>query len=359
MTYLIAAAGTGGHVFPGLAVGEALLELGVAQEDVMYVGGDRLEAEVYPDYGFRFLSVELAGLKRSMTIQNARIPGVVVRARNEIASEIEERKVRVVLGMGGYVTVPAGLAARRNRVPLFNAEQNAGAGLANRMAARWARRTFTSFPETKGLPGAEWTGNPVREAFWTFDRTGLRPIAYDHFDLDPDLRTVGVFGGSLGAGVINEAVADCLSTWSGPGINVVHLTGAAHLEQMESREASEGIRWVRRGFEDHMELFYAASDLVIARAGGAVAELTATATPSILVPGDFGSGGHQTENAMALARIGAAEVLAQADLARLDDVLTGLVADEDRLAAMASATADLAKPEAALTIANAMIEAAR
>ncbi|HEU4320813.1 MAG TPA: UDP-N-acetylglucosamine--N-acetylmuramyl-(pentapeptide) pyrophosphoryl-undecaprenol N-acetylglucosamine transferase [Acidimicrobiia bacterium] len=359
MTYLIAAAGTGGHVFPGLAVGEALLELGVAQEDVMYVGGDRLEAEVYPDHGFHFFSVELAGLKRSLTLQNARIPGVVARARNAISSEIEDRKVRVVLGMGGYVTVPAGLAARRNRVPLFNAEQNAGAGLANRIAARWARRTFTSFPETRGLPGAEWTGNPVREAFWTFDRAGLSPTAHDHFGLDPDRRTVGVFGGSLGAGAINEAIADCLSTWSGPEVNVVHLTGAAHLDEMDSRDAHPSVRWVRRGFEDRMELFYAASDLVVARAGGAVAELTATATPSILVPGDFGSGGHQTENATALVRIGAAEVVAQADLARLGGFLEGLIADEDRLATMASATAALAKPEAALTIANVMIEAAR
>ena len=359
MTFLIAAAGTGGHVFPGLAVGEALLELGVAQEDVIYVGGDRLEAEVYPDHGFRFVSVELAGLKRSLTLENARIPGVVVRARNQIASEIEDRKVGVVLGMGGYVTVPAGLAARRNRVPLFNAEQNAGAGLANRMAARWARRTFTSFPDTKGLPGAEWTGNPVREAFWTFDRAELRPFAIDHYGLDPDRRTVGVFGGSLGAGVINEAIADCLGAWSGPGVNVIHLTGAAHLENMESQETPVGLRGVRRGFEDRMGLFYAASALVVARAGGAVAELTATSTPSILVPGDFGSGGHQTENAAALARIGAAEVVQQAALAGLGDLLMSLIADEDRLATMASATADLAKPEAALTIASAMIEAAR
>ena len=359
MTYMIAAAGTGGHVFPGLAVGEALLELGVAQDDVMYVGGNRLEAEVYPTHGFRFMQVELAGLKRSLTLQNARIPGVVVRARNQIAAEIESRGIKVVLGMGGYVTVPAGMAARRNRVALFNAEQNAGAGLANRMAARWARRTFTSFPETKGLPSAEWTGNPVREAFWEFDRDVLCVEAFEHYGIDSDLKTVGVFGGSLGAGIVNDAIADVVHSWDGPPLNVVHLTGAAHLGRMEDREAVSGIRWIRRGFEKRMELFYAASDLVVARSGGAVAELTATATPSILVPGEFGSGGHQAENAAALAGVGAAEVVAQDALNRIGGLIKALVTDDSRLSRMASATGDLAKPEAALTIANAMIEATR
>lgn len=359
MTYLIAAAGTGGHVFPGLAVGEALLELGVAQADVLYVGGDRLETTVYPEAGFRFLSVELAGLQRSLTTRNLRIPAVVARARKEIVAEIERSGVRVVLGMGGYVTIPAGLAARQMRVPLFNAEQNAEAGLANRIVSRWARTSFTSFPRTGGLTGGEWVGNPVRRPFWEFDRKGLNEEALSHFGLDPDIPVVGVFGGSLGARVINEAVASILESWTGPPVQVVHLTGESHLESMEAGTAADEIRWIRIGFEERMELFYAVSDLVIARAGGAVAEITASATPSLLVPGSFGSGGHQIGNARALAGVGAARIVEEDALAGMGDVLEDLIGDRAALAAMAAAAADIAKPTAALTIAGVMMDAAQ
>jgi UDP-N-acetylglucosamine--N-acetylmuramyl-(pentapeptide) pyrophosphoryl-undecaprenol N-acetylglucosamine transferase len=359
MTYLVAAAGTGGHVFPGLAVGEALLALGVRRDEVLYVGGDRLEADVYPGEGFRFLGVELAGLRRSLTIDNLRIPGVVSRARRRIAEEIESAEVKVVLGMGGYVTIPAGLAARRCRVPFFTAEQNAEAGLANRVTARWARASFLAFPETGGLPGGEWVGNPVRRPFWDFDRERLRTDAIQHYGLSADLPVVGVFGGSLGAGAINEAVATMAGEWEGPPIHIVHLTGSEHIDAISARPAAPRVNWNRIGFEDHMELFYAASDLVIARAGGAVAELTATATPSILVPGQFGSGGHQEGNARALERAGAARVLGQGELGELSRLVASMVGDAPMRSAMALATCEIAKPRAALTIARIMIEAAK
>lgn len=358
MTFLIAAAGTGGHVFPGLAVGEGLLELGVARDDVRYVGGDRLESSVYPAEGFPFLGVELAGLQRSFTAKNLRIPAVVMRARRRIADEIESAGVRVVLGMGGYVTIPAGLAARGRKVPFFNAEQNAEAGLANKVTSRWARETFVAFPETGGLSGGRWVGNPVRRPFWEFDRDALRDEAIEHFGLGADLPVLGVFGGSLGARAINEAVASMLGTWEGPPMQVLHLTGQDHLEDMNSRRPEHGSAWVRVGFESRMELFYAAADLVVARSGGAVAELTATATPSILVPGQFGSGGHQEGNARALERSGAARVVPEPDLARLGDVVAEVIGDAESREQMARGALDISKPKAALTIARAMIEAA-
>lgn len=358
MTFLIAAAGTGGHVFPGLSVGEALVDLGVPLENVMYVGGNRLEASVYPEHGYRFLQVELAGLKRSLTLENLRIPGVVRRARSRISEEIGAAGIRVVLGMGGYVTVPAGMAAHKSGVPFFNAEQNAEAGLANKLTARWARVSFVSFPRTGGLSRGKWVGNPIRKAFWGFDRSELRPRALQHYALTGAAPVVGVFGGSLGAVSINEAVAAMVENWGGSPVDVVHLTGETHVESLEKRNARAGVTWRRLGFENDMELFFAASDLVIARAGGAVAELTATGTPSILIPGQFGSGGHQSGNARFLAEAGAALIVAQDDLDRLADVVSDLIADADRLAAMAAATDDIAKPDAALTIARTMIEAA-
>jgi UDP-N-acetylglucosamine--N-acetylmuramyl-(pentapeptide) pyrophosphoryl-undecaprenol N-acetylglucosamine transferase len=357
MTFLIAAAGTGGHVFPGLSVGEALVDLGVDREEVAYVGGDRLEATVYPSEGYRFLQVELAGLQRSFTIDNARIPGVVLRARSRIAEEISASDVKVVLGMGGYATIPTALAARKRRVPFFNAEQNAEAGLANKLAARLARATFVAFPETGGLPKGKWVGNPVRQQFWSFDRESLRPEAMRRYDLTAGTPVLGVFGGSLGAGVINDAVASMADRWAGPPTQLVHLTGSSHVEAMEGRGVAESVAWRRIGFEDRMDLFFAACDAVLARAGGAVAEITATGTPSILVPGRFGSEGHQVANAMFLSRAGAAITVEENQLGRLHEVVGDLMGDSGRLADMATATVAIAKPDAARTIARTMIEA--
>lgn len=359
MTFLIAAAGTGGHVFPGLAVGEGLLAEGVPRSEVVYVGGSRLESRVYPDHGFRFVQLELAGLRRSLTAANLRLPALVIRARRAVSDLIRSLEVKVVLGMGGYVTIPVALAAQSRRVAFFNAEQNAEAGLANRVAARWARATFASFPETGGLSGALWVGNPVRREFWSFDRASLRPAAREHYGLAGEARVLGVVGGSLGALALNHAVAALVESWKGPEMSVVHLVGEAHLEDMMGRGGASTVTWKRIGFEPDMTRFFAAVDLVAARAGGSVAELTATATPALLVPGSFGSGGHQEGNARYLARVGAAEVIPQVELDRLGDSVHRLISDRDRLAAMSAAAREVAKPEAALTIARTMIEAAR
>jgi UDP-N-acetylglucosamine--N-acetylmuramyl-(pentapeptide) pyrophosphoryl-undecaprenol N-acetylglucosamine transferase len=356
VTYAIAAAGTGGHVFPGLAVGEALVASGVPQPEILFVGGSRLESRIYPSAGFPFLEVEIAGLQRRLTAANLRIPSVVVAAARRVTAELRSRQVAVMLGMGGYVSVPAGLAARRSQAVLLLHEQNAEAGLANRIMSRWARRTFGSFPKTARLPLAEWVGNPVRRAIARFDRPGLKAFAQERYGLDPQRSVVGVFGGSLGAGILNRA-AESLAAVSDEGnFSLLHLTGSDHLGAV----AQSTVRfpaWRTVGFEDRMELFYAACDLVVARAGGAVAELTATATPAILVPGGFGSGDHQAANADALLAAGAAVVVHEPELERLPSIVISLLADRDGLQAMAAATSKLSRPDAAEVIARAMREA--
>ncbi len=358
MTFVIAAAGTGGHVFPGLSVGQALVERGVPLNDILYIGGNRLEAEVYPAHGFPFLQIELRGLQRSLTMKNIGIPAVVARARRTAVEAMTERGARVVLGLGGYVTVPIGLAARSLRLPFFNAEQNATAGLANRVASRWARRTFGAFPVTEGLPTAVWVGNPVRRQFWDYDRERFHLQALERYHLSGDLPVLGVFGGSLGAGVINEAIVGLVERWDGPPLQVVHLTGQRFEETPVTIESAPGVNWQRQAFESEMEWFYGAADLVVARAGGGVAELTATGTPAILVPGEFGSGGHQIGNARFLAESGAAIVLPETQLHRLPRVVADTLFDTSRLGAMRNAAADVARPLAALTIAEALLEAA-
>lgn len=359
MSFLIAAAGTGGHVFPGLAVGEALMDLGVPKDEILYVGGDRMEADVYPRAGFPFLQVEMRGLRRSASTRNLALPRLVWRAREAIAQGMAERRARVALGMGGYVTIPTGLAARKSDVPLMVAEQNAGAGLANRVVSRWAVRSFASFPNTPGLSRGEWVGNPVRRALSDFDRAVLRPHALERYSLVPGHPVLGVFGGSLGAAAINEAVAGMCAHWDGPSLQVVHIVGPSHLDALLRQPASPAVTWLRLGFEERMDLFYAVSDLVVARAGGGVAELTATGTPSILVPGEFGSHGHQTANAAYLTDAGAAVVLAETELARLPQVVATTLLDPQGLREMGELSRQIGRPHAAQVIAQAMIEAAR
>ena len=359
MTFMIAAAGTGGHVFPGLSVGEALLDLGAPREEILYVGGDRLEKEVYPREGFAFLEVELRGLQRSLTPRNLTLPSIIFRARSRIAEAIAGRGTRVVLGMGGYATVPAAMAARRAGVALMSAEQNAEAGLASRIAARWATRAFGSFPETLGLPRAEWVGNPVRTPFWAFDREALKPTALRRYGIDRDTPVLGAFGGSLGAGAVNEAVASMVAGWNGHPIQVVHITGERDFAALCDLRSAAAVNWRRRPFEGSMEWFYAACDLVVARAGGAVAELTATATPAVLIPGSFGSGGHQAGNARFLSGTGAAVTLEEGDAGRLGEKVESILLDETALGRMREASGRLARPGAAHAVAGAMMEAAR
>lgn len=358
MTFAIAAAGTGGHVYPGLAVGEALVEAGVAPSDVLYIGGDRLEASVYPAAGFPFLSVELRGLARRLTTANLAIPRVVIRAVRTVHAELRARGVQAVLGMGGYVTVPVGVAARRAGAGLAVSEQNAEAGLANRMVSRFAHRVFGSFPQTGGLSRAEWVGNPIRRALAGFDRDRLRPQALARWDLEADIPVLGVFGGSLGAGAVNQAVAAMVERWDGPPLQVLHLAGHGY-EEMSALARVSPVRWAVLDFCDEMEAFYAACDMVVARAGGSVAELTATATPAVLIPGGFGSGRHQEANASALAEAGCAVVVEEDEIGRLGPVVRGLAADRIRREEMADAAAQLARPEAATVIAQALQEMAR
>lgn len=352
MTFAIAAAGTGGHVYPGLAVGEALVETGVDRAAVLFVGGDRLESTVYPRAGFPFLRVELRGLKRSLAPSNLGLPAVVLRAIRAISAGFETRDVRAVLGLGGYVTVPAALAARRVGAPLAIAEQNAHAGLANRIASRFAKSRFASFEHTRGLGDYEWTGNPIRSDLAGFDRSRLRQAALDRYGLDPQIPVVGVFGGSLGAGAINRAVVRMVAEWSGPQVQLLQLAGSVHSEAMQAEAEQSRIPWKVVGFEDRMDYFFAASDLVVSRAGGAVAELLATGSPSVLVPGEFGSGGHQSANAAAIEAAGAAVVVVERDLDSLAQVVAGLIADRGRLQAMTAGAATLARPHAARTVAE-------
>ena len=356
MRFAIAAAGTGGHIFPGLAVAEQLVAAGVDREHVLFIGGDRMEVALVPKEGYPLLRVRIHGLERRISLRNLRIPRLVWEAARTVAREFREHKVGAVLCMGSYVTVPVAIAARRTGVPLYIHEQNAGAGLANRLAGRWADRSLVSFPDTRGLAG-EVVGYPLRSALTTLDKASVRPRALGRYGLVSGVHTVGVMGGSLGAGSINEAVTALSANWKGEPIQIVHLAGERNEDQVSTAGDSPAVTRRVLGFEDRMDLFYGVSDVVLSRAGGGMMEAAVTGTPSVLVPGSF-AGRHQLANARAMVETGAAVLVEEVGLGSVGGLLEDLLADPERRHRMRRAAIDAARPGAAATIATMMMDGA-
>jgi len=358
MRVAFAAAGTGGHVYPALAVAEALVAAGLAAGDIVFFGGHRLEASVVPAAGFELVELELRGLERSLSPRNLSLPLVVARAADRIGTELARRGVAALAAFGGYVTVPAAWGARRRHVPVVIHEQNAVPGLANRLAARVAVRRFVAFPAAaRRLRAATVVGNPLRPSLARFDRETLRAEARAAYGLSRDGPVLGVLGGSQGARTLNEVALDFLAR-HGEGVEVLHLAGP-RLRGEVAEHAAGRENWHVLGFEDAMERFYAAVDLVLARAGAlTVSELAATATPAVLVPYAHGTGDHQAANAEELARAGGCLVVGEPSRARLPDLLAALLHDRDRRREMARAAAGTARKDAATVLAAAILEIA-
>jgi UDP-N-acetylglucosamine--N-acetylmuramyl-(pentapeptide) pyrophosphoryl-undecaprenol N-acetylglucosamine transferase len=346
----VAAAGTGGHVYPALAVADALRGLGVG--DIEFFGGERIEATAIPQAGYRFHGYRLARLERRLTLSNLAIPWVVHRTASAMAADLRAGEFGVMLGMVGYVSVPAAVAARRAAIPFVLHEQNAAPTLAGRFAARRARHTLLGLPgAAQRLPRATVVGNPLRTEIARFDRSALRPTARARYGLPASGPVVGILGGSLGALSLNRVAA---AVAAAAGCPVLHLTGRAAAGVEEPGDAS--LPWTRIAYEERMHDFYAAVDLVVSRAGAmTVSELAATATPAILVPLERVG---QTANAAVLTAAGAAAVVPQTDIATVPGVVAALIGDSARRTAMAQSAAAVARPDAAAAVARVLVEVA-
>jgi len=358
MTYALAAAGTGGHVFPALAVADALVATGVSRDQIVFFGGDRMEAGAVPAAGYDFVAVELRGLKRSLSLGNLGIPRIVARARRSIVDEMNRRGTKVCTVFGGYVSVPAALAARRVGARVFVQEQNAAPGLANRFVSRHAERVFVGFAAAaKRLSGAEVTGNPLRPVFADFDREALRAEARSRYGVPEALPVLGVLGGSLGARVLNEVTEAVAMAVDPDHLSIVHLTGRAHHDAIRELAAQSAVTWRPVAFEERMDLFYAAADLVLSRAGAmTINELTATGTPAVVVP--LGLGTKQVANVLELEAAGGLVRVAEANIDQVPVVIDQLIVDQNRRGLMANVMASHGRPHAAGVIAAAMREAA-
>jgi len=353
---LVTGGGTGGHVYPGLALAEALVARGHPRASVHWVGSaGRLEETAVPAAGFTIDLLPGRGLQRRLTVENVSVVVKTTRAFGRAMGIMRRRRPEVVVGVGGYASLPCLVAARLQGIPAVVHEQNAAPGLANRIAVRLGARPAVSLPGTP-LRGAVVTGNPVRAAVIAVER---RPSA--------DRPLVAIFGGSLGARRLNEATAELYDVWRHRGdITLHHVSGPVGHEAAEAALAARrrdgdalGYRLLR--YEDRMPELYAATSIAVCRAGATtVAELAAAGVPSVLVPLPGAPGDHQTRNAQALVDAGAAVLVPDAECtgARLAAELEPLLADPARLEAMAAAARTLARPRAADDLAALVEEAA-
>ena len=348
-TILIMAGGTGGHIFPGLAVAD---EMRAAGWEVVWMGArGGMEERLVPPRGYRAAWIRARAARGKGLLQKMLLPTNLLLSFWESARHIRQVKPNVVLGLGGYVAFPGGMMASLLNRPLALHEQNAIPGLANRVLARLSDKVMVAFPEA--LQGAEWTGNPVRREIAALPSPQAR-----YAGRDGPLRLL-VVGGSLGAQALNEALPKALALLPQKP-RVVHQAGERHLETLNANYRAAGVEGELVAFIDDMARRYAEADLVICRAGAVtIAELSAGGMASILVPFPYATDDHQTANARFLADRGAAILLPQRELAaqKLADVIRSL--DRARLLDMASRARALGKPDAARVVAERCMELAR
>jgi UDP-N-acetylglucosamine--N-acetylmuramyl-(pentapeptide) pyrophosphoryl-undecaprenol N-acetylglucosamine transferase len=356
--------GTAGHIHPALTVAE---QFAGEHDELTFVGTpDGLEARLVPEAGVAFRELDARGFDRAkpwtLLTSGLRIILSAVRAFNWMG----QQRPDVVIGFGGYVSIPVGLAAVMRGVPLVLHEQNSVPGLANRLLSRWARAVAVTYPESAGRLAkperAFISGNPVRPAVLEADRSyGRRLLGVPEGAL-----MLLVFGGSRGARHLNTAlVGICDALMEIPELYVVQVTGQAEIEMvrgaLESAGRAQEGRWKLVDYIDDMGSAIAAADLVVARAGAtSIAELTVLGAPAVLVPYPYATDDHQTRNAALMVEHGAAVLIrdSELDTERFGDELLALLSDAGRRANMAAASRRLGRPDAAVRVAEMARDAA-
>jgi UDP-N-acetylglucosamine--N-acetylmuramyl-(pentapeptide) pyrophosphoryl-undecaprenol N-acetylglucosamine transferase len=354
---LLAGGGTAGHTSPLLATAQALTEIDASVE-ITCLGTPRgLEVTLVPQAGYDLELVPPVPLPRSVGADLLKVP---VRLRGAVKATADVmRRVRpdVVVGFGGYVSVPAYLAARRRGVPIVVHEGNALPGVANKLGARLTTHVATSFPGTE-LPHAQYLGLPVRREISALDRDATRAEARAFFGLDPDRPTLLVTGGSQGARRINHAVSAAARALADAGVQVLHAAGRP--EEVQPERVEGGPPYVVEPFIDRMDLALAAADLIVCRSGAnTVVEVSSAGLPAVFVPLPHGNG-EQALNAHPVVEAGGALLIDDDALsaAWITDVVTPLVRDPERLAAMSAAASGLVPRDADVRLAHLVLQAA-
>lgn len=358
---LIVGGGTAGHVLPGVAIGRELVARGHDPGSIHFVGSERgVDKTLVPEAGFTLTVLPGRGIQRRMTTDNIGAVTGLVRAFRAAGALVGNRRPKVVVVLGGYASVPAGMWAVLRRIPIVVAEQNAVPGLANRIMGRFARACAISYVGTD-LPNAVWTGNPVRSEILSVRSSTSEALSFARARLEVgrDRRLVVIFGGSLGARTINEAVVEALPLLADRAdLSIRHIVGSRDYEQVVERApvASDGqLEYRPIEYEDDMASVYAAAELIVCRSGAtSCAELAATGTPSVLIPLPGAPSDHQTANARALEEAGGAELIPDSmfDGQQLVATIDRLLGDSEHLDAMSKGALSIARPDAARAVAD-------
>ena len=343
---MIMAGGTGGHIFPALAVAENLQARGW---DIVWLGAKAgMEATLVAPRGYTMAWINMSGVRGKGLLRAVLLPLQLLVAFWQSARALFVHRPNVVLGMGGYVSFPGGMMAALFNRPLAIHEQNSVAGLANRVLAKIADRVLAGFPDAFAAQRGVWTGNPVRR-----DIAELPAPAQRYAGRSGPLRLT-VIGGSLGAQALNSTVPQALALIPpADRPQVTHQSGARHLAAVEKYYRDAGVEAKLLPFIDNMAVQYAESDLIICRAGAStIAELAAAGIASVLVPFPHAVDDHQTHNARFLSECGAAVLIPQHELTpqKLAELLRAL--NRDALLEMATKARSLAKPDATQSVAD-------
>lgn len=359
---LIAAGGTGGHVYPAIAIADAIKAQN-SETEIQFVGTkNHMEWHAVPKAGYQIAHVWISGFHRRLTTKNLLFPIKLVTALAQSFSILGKFKPDVVVSCGGYVAGPVGWVAGKKSIPVVIQEQNSFPGVTNRLLAKFAYKIFTAFEEAdRYLPPSKTqiTGNPTRSSLTQVDqKVGLATFGFD--DSKPVLL---IMGGSGGARTINEAIKTNLDELHNKaGLQIIWQCGSRYVDALKA-EVDESVYPNLRltAFIDSMPEAYAAADLVISRAGASsCSEFMLIGMPSVLIPSPNVAGDHQTQNAQAMVDAGASELVKDADAVdAISELVTTLINDQHRLKEMNKAALALAKPDAAKTIATEILELAK
>lgn len=351
---IISGGGTGGHVFPAIAIANEFRERHPDAE-ILFVGAEgRMEMTRVPEAGYKIIGLWIAGIQRKMTLANLMFPIKLIASLWKARRIVKNFRPHVAVGTGGYASGPVMLAATRMGIPALLQEQNSYAGLTNKQLAAKVRRICVAYPGMEAYFPADkvvMTGNPVRKDIREVG--SKRPQAMRHFALAESNHTLLVLGGSGGARTINESVLAGLDTLIGANVQVIWQTGKVYYESVKAQVADKDLRNVRLyDFLKEMDLAYAAANVVVSRAGAlSISELCLTRKPAVLVPSPNVAEDHQTRNAMALVREDAAVMIADKDApSALVPEVMALLGDAARCQRLSDRIGTLGRPDAARDI---------
>lgn len=354
---IISGGGTGGHIFPAIAIANALKKVNLDIE-ILFVGANgKMEMEKVPAAGYQIIGLDIQGFQRDNLLRNVLLPLKVIKSVTKALGIIKDFKPDAVVGVGGYASGPLLYAAHLKKIPTLIQEQNSYAGITNKFLAKKARKICVAFDNMHAFFPADKiikTGNPVRKE--TINIEGKREEAAQFFELDPAQKTVLVLGGSLGAKTLNDSLTAGIESFKKENIQVIWQTGKYYyrsiIEKFGNQPKDNGVRILE--FLNRMDYAYAMADVIISRAGaGTISELCLVKKPVVLVPSPNVAEDHQTKNAMALVTEHAAVLVADRHAeAELVDQTIKLLKDDAEMQQLSKNISALALPEADEVIAQ-------